>query len=146
MRAMASALRPWLKLGPGEEAAHERSAGSFVINVLEASPSTPHDAWIPILRSGAEDEVEAVVHALDKVADTVRTARQQGRVVYLHCGQGMERSPLAAAWTLWKLHEARPSTRHTARLSVSIRRPRTVRSGSPGRLATHSHPSRAHSR
>lgn len=103
---MGSRLRPWLRLGPADEADREHAAGAFVLNVLEAPPTTAFDAWIPILRTTADDEVEADVEALDRVAETVVMARQEGRVVYLHCGQGMERSPLAAAWVLWKTGEA----------------------------------------
>lgn len=101
---MASILRPWLRIGPQDEAAVERDAGRFVVNVLEASPQTPHDLWIPILRA-VGDEVEADTSALDAVTTAVRESRDAGRIVYLHCGQGMERSPLAAAWVLWKLGE-----------------------------------------
>lgn len=99
-------LRPWLRLGPAEAASREHAAGAFVLNVLEAAPATPYDAWVPILRTNADnEEVEADVSALESVVRTIAMARTQGRVVYLHCGQGIERSPLAAAWTLWKLGE-----------------------------------------
>jgi len=103
---MATTLRPWLRLGPASEAAREHAARNYLINVLEWVPTTPYDEWIPVLRHASDDEVEADVNALNRVVEAVRVAREARRVVYLHCGQGMERSPLTAAWVMWKLGEA----------------------------------------
>lgn len=102
---MATQLRSWLRLGPQAEVDQETARGCFILNVLEAPPATHCDAWIPILRTSPQNEVSAAVAALDAVAARVEHERSVGRTVYLHCGQGIERSPLVAAWVLWKLGE-----------------------------------------
>ena len=101
----ATMLRSWLRIGPAEDASHEHEAGAYVVNVLEGTPTTPYDEWIPILKGDDDEGVSADLEALERVAGVVRSARERGRRVYLHCGQGIERSPLAAAWVLWKLGE-----------------------------------------
>ena len=103
---MATQIRPWLRVGPQTDVPAERARGSFILNVLEAEPTTPYDAWIPVLRADGE-EVVADPAKLDRVAAEVQRLRDEGRVVYLHCGQGMERSPMTIAWVLWRAGEAK---------------------------------------
>lgn len=103
---MATEIRPWLRVGPQSDVAAERARGAFILNVLEAEPSTPYDLWIPVLRAEG-DEVMADPAELDRVAAEVLRRRDEGRVVFLHCGQGMERSPMTIAWVLWRAGEAK---------------------------------------
>jgi len=42
------------------------------------------------------------VKNLDKVADLIETSLKSGRIVVLHCGAAMERSPMAIAWFLYR--------------------------------------------
>lgn len=67
---MATEIRPWLRVGPQSDVAAERAHGAFILNVLEAEPSTPYDLWIPVLRADG-DEVAADPAELDRVAAEV---------------------------------------------------------------------------
>jgi protein-tyrosine phosphatase len=75
------------------------------VNVLETASDTPRDAWVPILVDlETEDGVEtrASPRMLDEASDTIAKALKRGRKVFVHCGAGLERSPLAVAWYLWR--------------------------------------------
>jgi hypothetical protein len=102
---MSDSIAPGLFLGGMDEVAKHKAEGCFIVNVLENPSDTPRDAWVPILVDlQTEDgvEVRASPRMLDEAADAITAALKRGKKVFLHCGVGMERSPLAAAWYLWR--------------------------------------------
>ena len=77
----------------------------MIICVLESRPiSEPRNAtWIPILSTQLGDGlVWADPVQLDTVKSVIDNALLNGRKVLVHCGAGIERSPLAVAWYLAK--------------------------------------------
>lgn len=82
-------------------------------------PCRPGDAHIPIF-NGAE----ASVAALDACAAWLEERLAAGEKVLLHCGAGMERSPLTAAWFLYR---RRGLTWEQAYAVVQAARPLTQR-------------------
>lgn len=73
----------------------------FVICVLEIRPVDEPlgAAWIPFLKGDAQ-EVYADKTQLQNIATLIDLNLTQHRKVLVHCGGGMERSPLAIAWYL----------------------------------------------
>jgi protein-tyrosine phosphatase len=64
--------------------------------VLESKPIYESSIWIPFLDvSGKADKGK-----LSIIADTIETLLSNGKKVLLHCGAGVERSPLACVWFL----------------------------------------------
>lgn len=81
----------------------------FIFNVLENPPEMkmyryPENVgWIPILRYRQTEfgvEVYADPGALDSAAINIAAALVSHKRVLVHCGGGIERSPLAVAWFL----------------------------------------------
>ena len=75
----------------------------FIFCVLEGKPSEepPNATWIPILDSTGQ---RAVLGQLDATAEIIHAALQSGQRVLVHCGAGVERSPLTVAWYLHRKH------------------------------------------
>jgi hypothetical protein len=71
--------------------------GDRVCVLDEAPDDLPPATHIPVY-DGEHDA--ANVSNLERVVETVRRARAQGRPVLIFCGHGVRRSPLAAAWYL----------------------------------------------
>jgi protein-tyrosine phosphatase len=69
----------------------------FVLCVLEARPpGEPQNAtWIPFLENGKANHAQ-----LDIIATVIDRQLQSGKRVMVHCGAGIERSPLCAVWYL----------------------------------------------
>jgi protein-tyrosine phosphatase len=79
----------------------------LVICVLETKPvREPKGAiWIPIIDQAMREDGSIKVNKknLDSLADTIDKAlKEDQRDILLHCGMGSERSPLAAAWFLYR--------------------------------------------
>jgi protein-tyrosine phosphatase len=68
----------------------------------------PHTKHYPLLRGEQMDNgyyatrFPASKQALDQVASEIAMGLREGRNVLVHCGAGVERSPLAIAWYLSK--------------------------------------------
>lgn len=75
-----------------------RDFSGLLICVLENKPVEEPDnaTWIPILKVG-----RAELSQLDAVAEVIES-QLASRVVVVHCGAGIERSPLAVVWFLYK--------------------------------------------
>jgi protein-tyrosine phosphatase len=66
-------------------------------------PDFPNGSvWVPILDLSDPENIRADPAQLDKVAVLVAAAIKAGRKVIVACGEGIERSPLAVAFVLWK--------------------------------------------
>jgi len=65
--------------------------------VLEAKPpgEPPGALWLPFLNGEKADKAQ-----LDLIANTIDALLKDGKKVLLHCGAGIERSPLACVWFL----------------------------------------------
>lgn len=125
---MSDAITPGLFIGGLDEVAKHKADGCFIVNVLEYPSDTPRDAWVPILVDlQTEDGVEerASPRMLDEVSDAIAKAIKGGKKVFLHCGAGTQRSPLAAAWYLWRSGQA--TSLDAAYGVVIAKRPRTKR-------------------
>jgi hypothetical protein len=108
---MTATVAPGLTLGPAEEASKAREQGYHLVSVHEAPPddAPKADAWVPILIDvQTEDGVEerASPRMLDEAADAIAKAIKRGKRVFLYCGSSSERSPLVAAWYLWRSGQA----------------------------------------
>ncbi len=55
----------------------------------------PRAIWLPILSDGRADQ-----HQLDASTAIIAGALRSGQPILVHCGAGIERSPLAVAWYL----------------------------------------------
>ncbi len=78
----------------------------FIICVLESKPTNePLNAtWIPILVQGPKGML-ADPKQLDAVTFAIDRCLKRGEPCLIHCGAGIERSPLAAAKYLEKYHK-----------------------------------------
>ncbi len=87
-------ILPNLYLGDGRDLA---SFEGDVVYVREDIPlrSRPEAAWIPFHRDGRADHAK-----LDQIAEVIEGLLRDGRRVFVHCGAGTKRSPLAVAWYL----------------------------------------------
>lgn len=54
--------------------------------------------WMPVFDKNSQPDEKK----LDAVSDLIDKLIRQGKTVLVHCGAGMERSPLAVAWYLHK--------------------------------------------
>ena len=97
-----------------------------ILNVLEQAPERAHSLWVPILREESWMTYEGMnLHATDEeaiqrvmvrqpenirasegalmlAADIIERFHTQARPLLVHCGAGIERSPLAIAF--WMVH------------------------------------------
>jgi Dual specificity phosphatase, catalytic domain len=78
------------------------SWGGVSVCVLEGHCGHPNCQWVRIL-TDAGGRVQAAWAALEMVA-TIYDANEKNGAVLLHCGAGIERSPLAAAYILVTRH------------------------------------------
>ena len=75
---------------------------------FERYPRIEHTKHYPLLRGEQISPSEyatrwpASRQALDQVASEIATGIHEGRNVLVHCGAGLERSPLAVVWYLSK--------------------------------------------
>ncbi len=100
---------------------NQRSVQDFngtIICVLERKPDNePARSWIlPLLQArvsnptvhlyGGESltDWEATVESLDAIADAIHFALETGSCL-VHCSAGVERSPLAVSWYLFRKHD-----------------------------------------
>ncbi len=90
----ADEILPNLFLGDGKDLAQFRGA---VVYVREDIPlkSRPDAMWIPFHRDGRADPAK-----LDEAAAAIEDLLGKGERVFVHCGAGTKRSPLAVAWYL----------------------------------------------
>lgn len=90
----ADEILPNLYLGDGKDLAEFQGE---VVYVREDIPlkSRPNARWIPFHRDGRADPAK-----LDEAAATIEELLRQGDRVFVHCGAGTKRSPLAVAWYL----------------------------------------------
>jgi protein-tyrosine phosphatase len=103
---MATEILPNLFLGDLTDA--KRWQG-FAITVLEyRPPELPTNvAHIPIVDTNNHadtnlDDVRVLFVQLEALVTVVDAAMARGEKVLVSCGQGMERSPLAVAWYLFR--------------------------------------------
>lgn len=92
--------------------------------VLDEAPEMmPPATHIPIYneRRGRADPAN-----LDRLAEAMRKAREQGQPVLVFCGHGIRRSPLGAAWYL---HRTEGLTLEEAYARVAAARPGIERAG-----------------
>ena len=101
---MATEILPNLFLGDLVDA--KRWQG-FAITVLEyRPPELPTNVvHIPIVNTNGlpgSDEVHVLFAQLEALVTVVDAAMARGEKVLVSCGQGMERSPLAVVWYLFR--------------------------------------------
>jgi protein-tyrosine phosphatase len=96
MRMAADEILPNLFLGDGKDLAEFTGE---VVYVREDIPlrSRPDARWVPFHRDGKADTTK-----LDEAAAAIDELLQKGDPVFVHCGAGTKRSPLAVAWYLHK--------------------------------------------
>lgn len=92
----ADEILPHLYLGDGNDLAEFKGS---VVYVREDIPlrSRPDATWIPFHRDGKADTAK-----LDEAAAAIDRMLARGDAVFVHCGAGTKRSPLAVAWYLYK--------------------------------------------
>lgn len=85
---------PRLFLGDGNDLKEFKGS---VVYVREDIPlrSRPDAHWIPFHRDGKADPGK-----LDEAAAAINELLEKGDPVFVHCGAGTKRSPLAVAWYL----------------------------------------------
>lgn len=110
----ADEILPNLFLGDGKDLAE--FTGS-VVYVREDIPlrSRPDARWIPFHRDGKADTAK-----LDEAAAAIGELLDRGDRVFVHCGAGTKRSPLAVAWYL---HRSKGMTLEEAYDFIQARRP-----------------------
>ena len=102
---MATEILPNLFLG---DLADARRWEGFAVTVLEyRPPELPTNVvHIPIVdanhRATNPDETQILFAQLEALLTVVDTAMARGEKVLVSCGQGMERSPLAVVWYLFR--------------------------------------------
>lgn len=100
---------PGLWIGNMDEARYLERRAPFenfaVICVLESWQGHWLNVWQPLLSSAPNGQVAK--WALDAVAGLIQAYLDAGRKVFVHCGAGIERSPLAVAWYLIKSKHAK---------------------------------------
>ena len=92
----ADEILPNLYLGDGKDLAEFHGD---VVYVREDIPlkSRPDARWIPFHRDGKADTAK-----LDEAAGAIDELLRKGDRVFVHCGAGTKRGPLAVAWYLHK--------------------------------------------
>lgn len=90
----ADEILPNLYLGDGKDLAEFQGS---VVYVREDIPlrSRPDAKWIPFHRDGKANTAK-----LDEAAAAINGLLASGDRVFVHCGAGTKRSPLAVAWYL----------------------------------------------
>jgi len=87
-------------------------------------PYRPNTVHVPILRRRSDGEMVADTGQLNLAADMIYSCSAVGKPLLVHCGAGVERSPLTMAWFLHrKLHK----TLDEAYAIVIARRPMVQR-------------------
>ena len=123
---MATEVLPNLFLG---DLADAKRWQGLAITVLEyRPPELPTNVvHIPIVdtnnHEGSLDEVHVLFVQLETLVTVVDTAMVRGEKVLVSCGQGMERSPLAVVWYLFRRKEM--SVKEAYRL-VKEKRPQVI--------------------
>ena len=114
----ADEVLPNLYLGDGKDLADFKGS---VVYVREDIPlkSRPDAKWIPFHRDGKAD-----VAKLDEAASAIEALLEKGDRVFVHCGAGTKRSPLAVAWYL---HRYKGMTIDQAYDFIQERRPVVLR-------------------
>ncbi len=109
---------PGLFLGDGKDLAEFKGP---VVYVREDIPlrSRPDARWIPFHRDGKADPAK-----LDEAAAAIKALLDAGEPVFVHCGAGTKRSPLAVAWYL---HRYKGMTIAEAYDVIQERRPIVLR-------------------
>lgn len=97
-----SEILPNLFVG-NADAVHVGFEGA-VLSVLEHPPLRPDSLWIPVCPSGPP----AIRAQLNAATDVIRDCRFVDRPLLVHCGAGMERSPLTIAWYLFRYGDRWP--------------------------------------
>ncbi len=114
----ADEILPNLYLGDGKDLAEFQGS---VVYVREDIPlrSRPDAKWIPFHRDGRADTGK-----LDEAAAAIDALLRNGDRVFVHCGAGTKRSPLAVAWYL---HKHKGMTIDEAYTLIQARRPIVLR-------------------
>lgn len=114
----ANEILPGLFLGDGRDLAEFKGS---VVYVREDIPlrSRPDAKWIPFHRDGKADPAK-----LDEAAAAIKDHLDKGDRVFVHCGAGTKRSPLAVAWYL---HRYKGMTIDEAYDFIQERRPIVLR-------------------
>lgn len=114
----ADEILPRLYLGDGKDLAGFQGS---VVYVREDIPlrSRPDATWIPFHRDGKADQAK-----LDQAAAAIHALLSRGDRVFVHCGAGTKRSPLAVAWYL---HRYKGMTIDEAYTFIQARRPVVLR-------------------
>jgi hypothetical protein len=71
-----------------------------VLGTAEIAPGLSYDAIIPIRTR--ENNTRIDIAALDRVVDAIKKYHKEGSSVVVFCAAGVERSPLAAIYYLYK--------------------------------------------
>lgn len=77
------------------------------------------DYWVPIL-SFPNNIPRASRENLDKAKEVISLHEEKRRPLLVHCGAGIERSPLTVAWWLWKTRRV-PSLAEAYNVLMRIR-------------------------
>lgn len=114
----ADEILPRLFLGDGRDLTEFHGR---VVYVREDIPlkSRPDALWVPFHRDGHADPEK-----LDAAASAIDAMLRTGDPVFVHCGAGTKRSPLAVAWYL---HRYKGMTVDQAYDLIQARRPIVLR-------------------
>lgn len=118
---MAEQIIENLWLGDANDAQHWSSPQDSLC-VLEAGRSVEGELWCPILEMIA-GRVIARAERLDEAARIIRHKLKARARLLVHCGAGVERSPLTIAWYLVKSDRARWPSMRDAYAHIMQRRP-----------------------
>lgn len=106
---MASEIVPGLYVGSLEDAVYWAKSRPLVqlIYVHEdlapgVGPLPESTLHLPFLTPADSANLSADVERLEAIAEKVDGILNCGRGVLIHCGTGVERAPLAAAWFLYR--------------------------------------------
>lgn len=115
----ADEIIPGLWLGDRVDAVNWPVAADALC-VLEGGPVREGQLWCPILKI-VEGRQVAMAASLDEAAKIIRHKLKAGARLLVHCGAGVERSPLTVAWYLVKSDRARWPNMAAAYAHVFVR-------------------------
>jgi protein-tyrosine phosphatase len=119
---LADEILERLWLGDANDA-HQWPEAADALSVLEGTgPARRGQLWLPVLTQ-VEGRAIALASSLESISILITDRLAAGRRLLVHCGAGIERSPLAVAWHLVRTDPARWPTMTDAYVHIIARRP-----------------------